>query len=815
MASGDPAPLRGRLQAQSLTVTPSGYLTVPVGGTLQCTAVASGFTVAGIKWEVGSLQGGNATTGTITTGLTGGLYTAPAAIPGQNPQTIMAVVTATNGNKYSASGFVYILAPAAVITSVSPNPLPVGTSTVTITGSGFTPNSLIWDSGVQYPTQQTSANTLTASVYTGTGTTSATFTIVSSGSTSNAIVVPVGSGSPATYSLAVVNGTGSGNYQAGAVVNISANAAPAGKQFQSWTGAAVANASSASTSLTMPAASTTVTANYAAIPPATYSLTVVNGTGSGSYAAGTVVTIAANAAPPGQQFQSWTGATVANASSAGTTITMPAANTTVTAGYAAVATYTLTVVNGTGSGSYAAGAVVNISANAAPANQQFQSWTGATVANASSAGTMITMPAANTTVSASYAAIPTYSLTVVNGTGSGTYAAGAVVNISANAAPANQQFQSWTGAKVANASSAGTKLTMPAANTTVTAHYAALVSGLNIGSVSPNPLPTGTVTVTVTGTGFNSNPIIWASGVQYPTLQPASNTLTTSVYIAPGTPSLIFTVHNGGAVSNAITVPVSGAPATTYTLTLINGTINGASSGSYPAGTVVSISANAAPPGESFTGWTGAAVANAGASSTTITMPAASTMVTANFAATATYMLTVINGTNSGSYTAGTVVAIAANTAPTGQVFSSWSGAPVTSPTSPTTTLTMPAANTTVTANYSAPLSGAYTVTYSAVDSTRQNRPYRPQRVFHGPGGHGASEHRLSFQSRPLFHWLEYRGSMARARATACGGLSSPWAIPMRPSTHSGIRRTGLSPCGAERAPPSSSKPIAPSGPGA
>jgi len=66
---------------------------------------------------------------------------------------------------------------------------------------------------------------------------------------------------------------------------------------------------------------------------ATYSLTVVNGTGNGSYLPGAVVTIVANAPSPGQSFLDWTGATVADAASASATLIMPAANATVTANY--------------------------------------------------------------------------------------------------------------------------------------------------------------------------------------------------------------------------------------------------------------------------------------------------------------------------------------------------------------------------------------------------------------------------------------------------------------------------------------------------
>ena len=68
-------------------------------------------------------------------------------------------------------------------------------------------------------------------------------------------------------------------------------------------------------------------------PPATYTLTVVNGTGDGSYVAGTIISIVAAPAPSGQVFLNWTGATVANPASPTTTLVMPATNATVTANY--------------------------------------------------------------------------------------------------------------------------------------------------------------------------------------------------------------------------------------------------------------------------------------------------------------------------------------------------------------------------------------------------------------------------------------------------------------------------------------------------
>ncbi|MCL2696581.1 MAG: InlB B-repeat-containing protein [Oscillospiraceae bacterium] len=85
----------------------------------------------------------------------------------------------------------------------------------------------------------------------------------------------------------VNNGTGGGNFAAGVTVNISANAAPDGMQFDKWTVPAelqgiivFANASSMNTSFVMPnpAVAVNVTANYIPIPGTVTSVTVNPGT---------------------------------------------------------------------------------------------------------------------------------------------------------------------------------------------------------------------------------------------------------------------------------------------------------------------------------------------------------------------------------------------------------------------------------------------------------------------------------------------------------------------------------------------------------
>lgn len=139
------------------------------------------------------------------------------------------------------------------------------------------------------------------------------------------------------YTLTVSNGTGGGRYPAGKKVSIQAGAAPDGAGFTHWssTNAEVIfnDATKPSTTLTMPAADTTVVSNFAGY----YRLDVVYGSGSGSYPAGAKVEIKAVDAPQGRSFASWksstSGLTIENSRKQTTTVTMPKSNATVTATY--------------------------------------------------------------------------------------------------------------------------------------------------------------------------------------------------------------------------------------------------------------------------------------------------------------------------------------------------------------------------------------------------------------------------------------------------------------------------------------------------
>jgi Gametolysin peptidase M11/Divergent InlB B-repeat domain len=297
------------------------------------------------------------------------------------------------------------------------------------------------------------------------------------------------------YQLIVNNGSGDGNYNTGAIANITANAAPSGQEFDSWVvnsgGVVIADADAASTTLVMPANAVEITASYKDQPPASYPLLVNSGSGDGSYASGAVVNINAAAAPAGQLFDRWVvnsgAAVIADISAASTTLVMPSNAATITATYknTPAASYALTVNNGSGDGSYVSGALANITADTAPAGQEFDHWVvnagGAVIADGNAASTALIMPSNAATITATYKQQPpaSYALTVNNGSGGGSYVSGAVANITANAAPSGHEFDSWVvnsgGAVIADSSDPSTTLIMADGAATVTAEFKELV----------------------------------------------------------------------------------------------------------------------------------------------------------------------------------------------------------------------------------------------------------------------------------------------------------------------------------------------------
>jgi len=144
--------------------------------------------------------------------------------------------------------------------------------------------------------------------------------------------------------------------------------------------------------------------------------------------------------------------------------------------------------------------------------------------------------------------------------------------------------------------------------------------------------------------------------------------------------------------------------ANTFALTVVNGSL----SGDYIAGRTITVTANSAPDGFYFAGWTPVDLfANAAAAESpvaTLTMPGEATTVTANYAPIPEpkFTLTVTNGTGGGSFEAGTEVTISANLPAEDKVFAGWTGGAgqILNPLQPVTTVIVADAPITVTATY-------------------------------------------------------------------------------------------------------------------
>ena len=332
--------------------------------------------------------------------------------------------------------------------------------------------------------------------------------------------------------------------------------------------------------------------------------------------------------------------------------------------------YRLTVNNGTGDGSYQAGATVSIAADNPPSpTQTFDAWSGDTayLAGVDHPATTVTMPAQDITVTATYVAAPTYVLTVNGGTGGGSYTEGYVASIAADAPPAGKVFDAWTGgvAGVVDVHAASTTLTMPAAAATVTATYKDPPVGDTVTSL----------TLVNADTDTDIGPLTDGATLNLATLP------TRNLNIRANTsPSVVGSVRFGYD-ANANYKTESAAP---YAL-------EGDTSGNYNAWTpaVGSHTITATPYSEAGGGGTAGT-------------PLMITFSVTDEATPTLFTLEVNSGSGDGDYEAGTVVPISADGPPGGKEFDSWTGdvGGVADTNASSTTITMPAADATVTATY-------------------------------------------------------------------------------------------------------------------
>ncbi|MBX9926451.1 MAG: DUF1800 family protein, partial [Hyphomicrobiaceae bacterium] len=370
------------------------------------------------------------------------------------------------------------------------------------------------------------------------------------------------------------------------------------------------------------------------------------------------------------------------------------------------------VYYGTGSGVVKRGTPITISATPFPGYEHV-SWNvyGGVAANPASATTTVTV---NPTSSFVFAvpvrrlipsANPAFPLTVFSGTGSGAYAAGTKVAISAEPVRGNYSFSSWydPAKAVADPTSPSTTFTMPANRAYVFPMYRL------------TPASTDTVTVTVAG------------GTGGGRLKPGSTGTLTAIVPANmvfdrWTSNVPVTITNTAAATTTYIVPATAvtisaafkaAPAApTFDVTVTGGTINnGPGTGKFKEGDRLTIKANAAAAGKVFDVWTGmvATLADATKDTTILTVGKTAVVVAATYkdAPVAPVRVTVVGGvvvtpSSTGTYTPGAQVSIRANAAPAGREFDRWTATTGTfvSATASTTDFTVPATAATVTATY-------------------------------------------------------------------------------------------------------------------
>jgi uncharacterized protein (DUF1800 family) len=138
-----------------MTVTVTGNPQVRLGSTVQLNAMVANATNSAVTWQVNSITGGSATTGTISTA---GLYTPPPSMPNPNTVTITAISQAspTISGTFTES----ILNPIPTATSASATGAAPAYN-ITVNGAGFVSGAQIQIQGTSITTSFVSATQLT------------------------------------------------------------------------------------------------------------------------------------------------------------------------------------------------------------------------------------------------------------------------------------------------------------------------------------------------------------------------------------------------------------------------------------------------------------------------------------------------------------------------------------------------------------------------------------------------------------------------------------------------------------------------------
>jgi hypothetical protein len=483
-----------------------------------------------------------------------------------------------------------------------------------------------------------------------------TLTLSHSGSGSIPISVPTNS-----------TGCPAGKFVFNESIQLSGAVPALGWQIVSWSGTANNSSTSSTNSLTMPAASTSASVNYA---QSCFTLTLTHsgagsdpvanptnssGCTSGHFVYGEAITLTA-VPGTGQAVSSWNGTSNDSSTSTTNTLSMPASGATVNANYVAVC-YTLTLSHtGTGnnptaspanssgcsSGQYVYNATINLTA-APGAGWQVGSWTGATGGGGNNAS--LSMPANAATASVTYTSScnsltlshsgtgsdPTANPLNSSGCPSGQYTYNQSITLTALPGT-GWQVGSWTGATAGGGNTA--TLSMPANATTASVTYslACYTLTLTYSGTGNNPTASPTNSTGCTSGNFHYNEIInltaapaigWElsswSGTDDDTSTASTNTLTMPNMAATVSATYIHScfhldLFHTGTGGNPTAVPANstGCP----------------SGGNYYYGTSINLTATPGS-GQQIGSWTGAT--QGAGNSASLSMPASDSAATVNY----------------------------------------------------------------------------------------------------------------------------------------------------------------------------------------
>lgn len=189
-----------------------------------------------------------------------------------------------------------------------------------------------------------------------------------------------------------------------------------------------------------------------------YTLTVNNGSGSGTYKERQWVTITADTPSEGASFTGWTTSgvrSISNSSTSSTTVQMGRQDATATANFSNIRTIKVTTNSGISTYNVVQGKYTTIKANPAPDTWEFNQWNvvsgDATFANYLNETTYVYANSQDSEVEATYKAIPYFTITVENGyiwDGSEWVTSATLLRNSTNAikmkpAPTGMQFLQW------------------------------------------------------------------------------------------------------------------------------------------------------------------------------------------------------------------------------------------------------------------------------------------------------------------------------------------------------------------------------------